>query len=133
MATAALLSLGITIFLMILSLLFKVSAKLRLSIPLIYFLVAAVSTLFTDWTTKNEKYVLWGLYILIGIVVLSWIYSLIKAIRGKLSQRATEDALADYIIWQRKKAQEQGIDLNTVTFDQNGNMLDRNTGKQIMF
>lgn len=133
MATAALLSLGITIFLMILSLLFKVSAKLRLSIPLIYFLVAAVSTLFTDWTTKNEKYVLWGLYILIGIVVLSWIYSLIKAIRGKLSQRATEEALADYIIWQRKKAQEQGIDLNTVTFDQNGNMLDRNTGKQIMF
>lgn len=133
MATAALLSLGIMVFFTILSLVFKVSGKLRLTIPLLYFLAATMSTFFTDWTTKNENYVLLGLYIIIGLVVVSWIYSLIKAIHRKSSERSSESALADYIIWQRNKAQEKGIDLNTVTFDENGHMRDKSTGQQIMF
>ena len=85
MPIALIISLSFSIGLLLLPFLFRVSGKLRLTIPLLYFLVAGISTFFTDWTSKNEQLVLLGLYILIGLVLLSWIVSLIKVIRQKHS------------------------------------------------
>jgi len=129
--TLVVISLGFTVLLGILSLIFKVGAKLRLTLPILYFLAAVVSTFFTDWTTQNEQSVLYGLYILIGLVALSWIYSFIKTIKNKSDERTSEEALTDYINWQIQKAREIGIDINTATFDENGHMRDKVTGQQI--
>ena len=122
-----------TILLTVLSLIFKVAGKLRLTIPFIYFLVAAISTLFTDWTTKNEQLVLIGLYILIGLVTLSWIFSLIKAIKNKFRSNSEDEALTDFVQWQLKRARENNISIDDITFDENGNMHNKTTGQQIKF
>lgn len=129
MAIAAFLSIGISAFLLILSLCFKVAGKLRLSLPLLYFLAAVISTFFTDWTSKNEKWVLLGLYILIGLVVLSWIVSLVKTIRRKKQERFFEDDVA----WQIRRAREMGVPLENVTFDDDGNLLDPRTGEPVIY
>ena len=133
MPIAAIITLSVSAGLMILSLIFKIAGKLRLGIPLLYFLAAVVSTFFTDWTTKNEQLVLIGLYVLIGLVVISWIYSLIKTIKQKVDDRKSENALGDYIAWQLEKAEENGIDKSTVTFDASGHMRYSETGEQIIF
>lgn len=127
MAAAAVLTLSVTVGLIVLSLAFKVAGKLRLTLPLLYFVVAVISTFFTDWTSKNEQLVLFGLYILIGLVVLSWIFSLIKVIRQKRQNRYDED----FISWQIQKAREMGVPLNGVTFDDNQNLIDPRTGKPV--
>jgi len=133
MPISAIITLSVSVGLMILSLIFKIAGKLRLGIPLIYFLAAVVSTFFTDWTTKNEQLVLIGLYVLISLVVISWIYSLIKTIRQKFDDRKSENTLADYIAWQLEKAKENGIDKSAVTFDADGHMRYLATGEQIIF
>jgi hypothetical protein len=131
MAVAALISLSVTVLLTILSLAFKVAGKLRLSIPLFYFLAAVISTFFTDWTSKNEQLVLLGLYLLIGLVVISWIYSLIKKIREKQQEHFLESDVA----WQIRRAREMGIIAqgDTVQFNEHGDLLDPRTGKPIIF
>ncbi|MGF7018853.1 putative membrane chloride channel (bestrophin family) [Lachnospiraceae bacterium PF1-21] len=125
------LSIGISVLLGFLSLLFKIGGKLRLTLPLLYLLIAVISTFFTDWTTKNEKYVLLGLYILIGLVVLSWFISLIKAIRNKRQERFWEDDMA----WQITTARQRGIinQGDIVRFNDRGDLLDPSTNQPIMF
>lgn len=124
---------SITVLLTVLSLMFKVAGKLRLTIPFIYFLVATISTFFTDWTTKNEQVVLIGLYVLIGLVIISWIFSLIKTIKNKIHTISKDEALTDFIQWQLKKARENNIPIDEVTFDEDGNMHSKVTGQQIKF
>ena len=87
MKSAFILSISFSVIIFIFSLIFKVAGKLRLTLPLVYFLAATISTFYTDWTTKNEPKVLLGLYILIGLVAISWIYSLIKKSE---TQKATD-------------------------------------------
>ena len=122
-----------TILLTVLSLIFKVAGKLRLTIPFLYFIVAIISTFFTDWTSKNEQLVLIGLYILIGLVILSWIFSLIKAIKNKIHTTSKDEALTDFVQWQLKKARENNISIDEITFDEDGNMHNKITGEQIKF
>ena len=43
-------SISASVLLLILSLLFKVAGKLRLTLPLLYMVAAVISTFFTDWT-----------------------------------------------------------------------------------
>ena len=127
MKSAFIISISIFAITFIFSLFFKVAGKLRLTLPLIYFLTATISTFFTDWTTKNESKVLLGLYILIGLVVMSWIYSLIKKIKN-LRSNSYED---DFISWQIQRAKKLGVPLNSITFDERNNLIDPRTGKPI--
>ena len=129
MVAAAILSLSVTVGLLVLSLIFKVAGKLRLSLPIAYLLIASLSTFFTDWTSKNENLVFIGLYILIGLVVLSWIVSLVKTIKQRKCDRAMEDDIA----WQIRRAREMGIPLDTVRFDENNNLIDPRTGEPVEF
>lgn len=122
------LSLAVSALLLILSLAFKVAGKLRLTLPLLYFLAAAISTLFTDWTGKHEQLVLWGLYVLIGLVVLSWIVSLVKAIR----RRRSEKTLGEDISWQINRAREMGIPVDSFVVDEDGTVLDARTNQPLL-
>lgn len=128
MELVLILSLCSTILMMILSLIFKVAGKLRLTLPMLYFLAAAVSTFFTDWTSEHEQLVLLGLYILIGLVVLSWIVSLVKTIRRKKSEKLFEEDVA----WQINRARELGIPVDSVLIDDDGTVLDSKTGQPLI-
>lgn len=128
MALALTVSLSISAGLFVLSLLFKVSGKLRLTIPLLYFLAAAISTLFTDWTSKHEQLVFAGLYILLGLVAVSWIVSLVKVIREKRYNRAVEEDVA----WQIQRARELGISLEHVLILEDGTIVDADTHQPII-
>ena len=126
------LSIGITILSIVLSLAFKVAGKLRLGLPLLYFVVAAVSTFFTRWTSEHEQLVLWGLYILIGLVILSWVVTIVKKIKGVTGGRKTDRNLEDFTMLQINRAREMGIPLDNVRFDEDGMLLHPETGKPIL-
>jgi hypothetical protein len=129
MAAAAILSFGVSAGLFVLSIIFKVAGKARLTLPVLYILAAAVSTLFTDWTTKHETLVFIGLYILIGLVAFSWIVSLVKSVRFKKQEHFEEDDAA----WQIRRAREMGVPMDNVTFDENGSLIDPRTGRPVTF
>jgi len=128
MAIGAMLSLCLTAGLLIFSLIFKVAGKLRLTIPLVYLLAAVVSTFVTDWTTENEPLVMLGLYILIGLCVLSWIVSLVKAIRRRREEKFFEEDVA----WQLRRAREMGKVVDSITIGEDGTVRDANTGEPII-
>lgn len=116
------------ILMMVLSLLFKVAGKLRLTLPLFYFLAAVISTFFTDWVSEHEQLVLWGLYILIGLVVLSWIVSLVRTIR----RRKADKLLQEDIAWQISRARELGRTVDSVLVDDDGTLIDAKTGQPLV-
>ena len=79
----------------LLSILFKVAAIFRLSIPLAYALLA--TTIFRGWREANPVLSDAIFYILLGLMLLSWIYTLVKRIRD----RRAEDEYLEYIVRQR--------------------------------
>ncbi len=121
-----------TIILLFFSLLFKVAGKLRLTIPLLYLLAAVVSTFFTDWTNQNEEYVLLGLYILVGLVAFSWVYSLVKAIRKKRWDRRYDTAFGEDVAWQIQRAGELGVPFGRVRVLEDGTVVHDDTGEPIL-
>lgn len=127
--TMMILSVSVSMGLLLLSVIFKVAGKLRLTLPVWYVLAAAVSTIFTDWTTKNEKLVMLGLYILIAIIVLSWLVSLIKVLRARRQECYEEDDIA----WQIRRAREMGVPLTNITFDSSNSLIDPRTGKPVNY
>ena len=127
--TMMILSVSVSMGLLLLSVIFRVAGKLRLTLPVWYILAAAVSTIFTDWTTKNEKLVMLGLYILIALVTLSWVASLIKTIRARRQEQYNEDDIA----WQIRRAREMGVPMNSITFDSNNSLIDPRTGKPVNY
>ena len=67
----------IAIFLIVIVMLpfiFKLLIKLRLIFPLVY--IALVSTVFVQWTEANQALSMTILYILLGLVALSWLITL---------------------------------------------------------
>lgn len=116
----------------VLSLAFKVAGKFRLTLPLLYFLAAIVSPLFTDWTVENEDLVLLGLYILLGLVALSWIYSLVKTIRQKRQLKQSEEALECYVAWQLQRTRELGIAVDQVILKEDGTVCHADTHEPIL-
>jgi len=132
MGLAAVISIGITVLMVILSLAFKVAGKLRLGIPLLYFLAAVVSTFFTRWTSEHEDIVLLGLYILIGLVVLSWIYSLVKTVKQRLRERQIGKGFESDVFWQISRAKELGIEVGRITVRDDGTVLHAETGEPIL-
>ena len=116
-------SISASVLLLILSLLFKVAGKLRLTLPLLYMVAAVISTFFTDWTSKNEQLVLLGLYVLIGLVFISWIVSLVR----RMARTMEED-----VAWQINRARELGIPVDSFLVDENGTVLDAQTKKPLL-
>lgn len=127
MPTAAIISLCLTAILLILSFVFKVAGKLRLTIPILCFLL--FSTVLNKWASENETLAFIILFSLLGLTVLSWIVSLIKAIRRRRDGKHFEDDVA----WQIRRAREMGVPLDNVQFNEQGDLLDPRTGKPVVF
>lgn len=127
MPIAALISLCLTVGLFILSLVFKVAGKLRLTVPVICFLLFV--TVLNKWAGEHQTLAFIILFALLGLTVLSWIVSLVKAIRRRRGNRRFEDDAA----WQIRRAREMGIPLDNVQFNSQGDLLDPRTGEPVVF
>ena len=90
----------------LLSIVFRLAAVFRLTIPLVYALI--VPTVFHEWYYANQTLanVIW--YALLAVVVLSWVVSLIRKVRGILLRRR-EDKMLELIVLNRmREAQMYG-------------------------
>ena len=113
--------LGISAFLLILSLLFRLAGKLRLTLPLLYFLLTA--TVLNPWAAAHETLALAILFCLLAFSVISWLFSFKNAIHDRKYYKALEED----INWQVKRARDNGISMDSVYFDSAGNMRYKNT------
>ena len=127
MPIAAIISLCLTAGLLILSFIFKVAGKIRLTIPILCFLL--FSTVLNKWAGEHETLAFIILFSLLGLTVLSWIVSLIKAIRRKRDEKYLEDDVA----WQIRRAREMGIHLDKIQFNEHGDLLDPRTGEPFVY
>lgn len=123
------LKLILSIWFSMLSLVLRIAAKLRLTIPVLYLLAIGVSTVFTDWAIKHEQQVLWGLYALLALVALSWIFTAVNALRSRINGDWEEDDIA----WQLRRARELGVPLDNIRFDSTHNLIDPRTGMPVNF
>jgi hypothetical protein len=97
----------------LLSILFRVVAVFRLTIPLLYALIAP--TLFFDWFHANQPLAEGIGYGLIGLTVISWIFSFVKKVR-EWRDRRQDDKIAEELFLRRlEKAKAEGKD--TVSTD----------------
>lgn len=71
MPITMIISLSITAILMIISVLFKIAGKLRLTIPFLYLLLTG--TVLNSWASAHETEAFLILYALIALSILSWI------------------------------------------------------------
>lgn len=121
MTYTLMISLGISILLLLLSLLFRLAGKLRLTLPLLYFLLTA--TLLNKWAAAHETLAFAILYLLLAFSVISWLLSLKNAIRDRNYYKAIEEDMS----WQIDRARKNGIPMDAVYFDSTGNMRYKNT------
>ncbi|WP_418790370.1 hypothetical protein [Phosphitispora sp. TUW77] len=127
MPIAAIISLCLTAGLLILSFIFKVAGKIRLTIPILCFLL--FSTVLNNWAGEHETLAFIILFSLLGLTVLSWIVSLIKAIQRKRDEKYLEDD----VTWQIAKAREMGVPLDKIQFNEHGDLLDPRTGEPVVY
>lgn len=78
-------SIFIFLLMFLLNSLFKIASFLRLGIPLLYALIVPV--FFSNWLHRNEALALGIWYVMIGLVVLSWILSIRRKIRRRRVQK----------------------------------------------
>lgn len=119
----------VTLGVFLLSAVFQLAAKLRLTIPALYILAAGISTIFTDWVGQHEELILFGLYIQLAVVALSWVVTAAKAIRERNQEGFEEDDIA----WQLRRARELGVPLDSIRFDSSNNLIDPRTGMPVNF
>ena len=127
MPIAAIISLCLTAGLLILSFIFKVTGKLRLTVPILCLLL--FSTVLNKWAGEHEILAFIILFSLLGLTVLSWIVSLVKAIRRKRDEKHFEDDVA----WQIRRAREMGVPLDKIQFNEQGDLLDPRTGEPVVY
>lgn len=116
MPITVMISLIVTVTLFLISLLFRIAAKLNLTLPLLYFL--AVSTILNPWAASHEKIAFAILYLLTAFSILSWI----SALRRKWQEHQYYKALEEDMAFQISRARQRGIPLDSVHFDSQGNM-----------
>ena len=119
MPITVMISLVVTVALFLISLLFRIAA--RLTLPLLYFL--AVSTILNPWAASHEKLAFAILYLLTAFSVLSWI----SALRHKWQEHQYYKAMKDDMSFQISRARQRGIPLDSVHFDSQGNMRYNNS------
>ena len=114
-------SLGISAVLLILSLLFRLAGKFRLTLPLLYFLLTA--TVLNPWAAAHETLAFAILFCLLALSVISWLLSLRNALRDRKYYKALEEDMS----WQVRRARNNGNSMDSVYFDSAGNMRYKDT------
>ena len=89
-----------------LALLLRLTALVRLTIPLLYTL--SMLTVFHGWYLANTILADRILFALVGLVVLSWLLTPGKQIRDLLQQAAEDQAAAELFVYRVRKAKERG-------------------------
>ncbi len=97
---------------LLLSILFRLAAVFRLTIPLLYALV--VLTLFADWYYSHQALAEGIWYVILAAVLLSWVYSLVRKIAALVEQRRQEKAKEEILI---QRVREAGRNGGTVRVD----------------
>ena len=90
--------LGIASVVIVLSVIFRVAAAFRLTIPLLYGLLAP--TLFSKWFYANYELANFVGYALLALTALSWAVSLIRKIREGIADRR-EERFAEHLLARR--------------------------------
>ena len=96
------LSLGISAVLLILSLLFRLAGKFRLTLPLLYFLLTA-TVLKPVGLPPMRRLLLQSFFCLLALSVISWLFSLRNAIRDRKYYKALEEDMS----WQINRARRK--------------------------
>ena len=125
----AILSIAFSFVMLVLSIIFKVTGKLRLTLPVVFFLLMAFP--FNRWATTHETLVCMILGGLAALCLLSWIISLVKAVTRLKFEKESAEAQLDYIQWQREKAHSLGYSDRDVYYDEDGHIRDERTNKRI--
>lgn len=118
-------SLAISAVLLFLSLIFRLAGKLRLTLPLLYFLLT--STVLNPWASAHETLAFAILYGLLALSAISWLFSL----RNDIHDRKYYKALEEDMSWQVRRARNNKIAMDTVYFDSTGNMRYKDTNEVV--
>jgi uncharacterized membrane protein len=99
---------GLGALIILLSILFRVAAVFRLTIPLLYALIAP--TLFFDWFHANQPLAEGIGYALLGLTALSWIFSFIRKIRQWRLNRNDNKLVEEIMLDRIRQAKAEGRD-----------------------
>ena len=91
---------------LLLSILFRLAAVFRLSIPLLYALV--VPTLFSGWYYSHQALAEGIWYAMLAVALLSWVYSLVRKIAALVEPRRYEKAKEEILIQRVLEASRNG-------------------------
>ena len=89
-----------------LSVAFRLAAVFRLTIPLLYALI--VPTLFHDWFNSHQALAEGIWYVLLGLVLLSWVISLIWKISAIINRRRCDRADMELFADRVREARRNG-------------------------
>lgn len=93
---------------LVISIIFRLTAALGLTIPLLYGLLAP--TLFSKWFYANQPLAEGIGYALLALVALSWLISLISKIVQLVQARRDDKIAEELFLFRLRKAKEKGED-----------------------
>ena len=92
----------------ILAILFRLAALARLTIPLLY--TMSMLTVFHGWYQAHTALADNILFALVGLVILSWLFSLGKCVWSFIREQSEDGAAVEYFAYRVRKARENGED-----------------------
>jgi len=99
---------GLGALIILLSILFRVAAAFRLTIPLLYALIAP--TLFFNWFHSNQALAEGIGYALFGLTVLSWLISFIRKVCEWHARRQDDKIAEEMMLARIRDAKAEGRD-----------------------
>lgn len=92
----------------VLALLFRLAALTRLTIPLLY--TVSMLTVFHGWYRAHTALADNTLFVLVGLVILSWLFSLLGRVWSFIQEKRDDRAAVEYFKYRVRKAKEDGED-----------------------
>ena len=92
----------------VLALLSRLAALTRMTIPLLY--TVSMLTVFHGWYRAHTVLADRILFALVGLVVLSWLFSLLGRVWSFIQERQDDRAAVEYFKYRVRKAKEDGED-----------------------
>ena len=90
----------------VLAILFRLAALARLTIPLLY--TMSMLTVFHGWYQAHTALADNILFALVGLVILSWLFSLGKCVWSFIREQCEDRAAVEYFAYRVRNARENG-------------------------
>lgn len=90
----------------VLALLSRLAALTRMTIPLLYTL--SMLTVFHGWYQAHTALADNILFVLVGLVILSWLFSLGKCVWSFIREQSEDRAAVEYFAYRVRNARENG-------------------------